>query len=950
MKFIPILLTPFLIGLISESAPGQSIGANLAGVVTDQTGARLQDATVIVTHTQNGRVRAVNTGREGDYRVVALPPGDYDVSATRIGFSPLARRVTLLVGADATLNLTLPLAGVVEQATVNAAAMPAETARSQPSSIVTKADIDALPVLDRNFLALAQLVPGSGPLNSTVGRFTTSKFGGVADQRSGFTTLIDGGAIDDAIWGSPTINVSEDAIQEFKVFRTQFDAQYGHALNAIVTVATRSGTNRFSGTGFYFGRDDALNARNPFAAKTVPFDQQRLGGSVGGPLVRDRSHYFVAYERDNIDDVRIIALPATNPFATRENGVFPAATDNHNAMARLDHRFNAPHALSVRYLSDRQRALRYSGQTFSDSAQVNVANRSQSLIAEDTWLANQNVANTFRLHVLDHTFQSLPRYNGLAIRRPSVTQGNTNPEAWTVPTMRVTLSDALYLHRQNSDFKVGGEVAFGEYDLESHVYENGYFEFQTDVEFDPTIPGTWPFAFTQQMPAALEYRSQEIGLFAQYDRRLGRRVHLNVGVRYDVDLNLRLNDFYGQALADPRFAGLDYFISGDRGTDANNVQPRLGATWDSRGDGTLIIRGGWGVYVTRNRPWFQIRSMNQFEASAVRITDGARLQFFPDVNAILGGLTLDQYLTAAGGRQLGTVIPDNFVQPYALNTTAGAAWQISPRMSLDLDYAHSYGNHQTGTTDVNLPPSGRISPSNPRPVPNFSQVLMLENYTKSWYDALETQWRSRFGSSGSLQASYTLSRSYLDGVDFFTTMRGTQRTPHERGYNPSDQRHNLTLAGTVELPWSMQVSGILKLISGSPVKVQAGADLDGDLSAIGDLPNGIPITVGRELVDESLAAIDAYRATLGFGPLDPSLLDLDPYRSLDLRLMKPLSLGGTRRLELLIEGFNVTNHVNFLPPVGAAPGSGNPMSAPAFLARTAARRARQLQWGLRYVF
>jgi hypothetical protein len=132
--------------------------------------------------------------------------------------------------------------------------------------------------------------------------------------------------------------------------------------------------------------------------------------------------------------------------------------------------------------------------------------------------------------------------------------------------------------------------------------------------------------------------------------------------------------------------------------------------------------------------------------------------------------------------------------------------------------------------------------------------------------------------------------------------------------------------------------------------VQAGADLDGDLSAIGDLPNGIPITVGRELVDESLAAIDAYRATLGFGPLDPSLLDLDPYRSLDLRLMKPLSLGGTRRLELLIEGFNVTNHVNFLPPVGAAPGSGNPMSAPAFLARTAARRARQLQWGLRYVF
>jgi hypothetical protein len=950
MKLKTILLILFMIGLTSDAALAQSIGASLAGIVTDQTGARLQDATVIVTHIQNGRALVVNTGREGDYRVVALLPGDYDVGATRNGFSPVARRVTLLVGADATLNLTLPLAGVVEQATVNAETRPSEAARSQPSSVVTKQDIDTLPVLGRNFLVLAQQLPGSGPLNSTVGRFTTTKFGGVADQRSGFTTLIDGGDIDDAIWGSPTINVSEDAIQEFKVFRTQFDAQYGHALNAIVTVATRSGTNRFSGTGFFFGRDDSLNARNAFATSTPPFDEQRIGGSFGGPLVRDRSHYFVAYEHDNVDDVRIIALPATNPFASRENGVFPAATDTHNTTARLDHRFTAPHTLSVRYMSDWQRALRYSSQTFSDSTQVNVANRSQSLIAEDTWLARQNIANTFRVHMLDHTFQSLPRYDGLAVRRPSVTQGNTNPEAWTVPTMRVTVSDAVYLHTARSDFKAGGEVAFGHYDLDSSVYEKGYFEFQTDLDFDPAIPGTWPFAFTQQKPASLEYRSQEIGLFAQYDRRLGNRIHLNAGVRYDVDLNLRLNDYYAQALDDPKFAGLDRFVRRDRGTDTNNVQPRLGATWDSRGDGTLIVRGGWGVYVTRNRPWFQLRSMNQFEASAVRITDRARLQFFPDVNAVLGGLTLDQYLAAAGGRQLGTVIPDNFVQPYALNTSAGASWQMSPSMSLDVDYIHSYGNHQTGSTDVNLPPSGLVNASNPRPVPAFSQIVMVENYSKSWYDALESQWRSRIGSSGSLQVSYTLSRSYLDGVDFFTTMRGTQRTPHERGYNPSDQRHNLSLTGTMRLPWSMQVSGILKLISGSPVKVQANADLDGDQSSIGDLPDGIPITVGRERVDESLAAINAYRATLGFAPIDRSLLSLDPHRSLDLRLVKSMSMGGTRRLEMLIEGFNVTNYVNFRPPLGGAPGSGNPMNAAAFLIRTAARDARQVQWGLRYLF
>ena len=101
---------------------------------------------------------------------------------------------------------------------------------------------------------MSQLLPGSGPTAGT-GKFAFTKFGGVADQRNGYTTLIDGGSVDDTDWGSPTINVTQDAVQEFKVFRNQFDAQYGSALSAVVTVVTKSGSNRFSGSGFYFGRD-----------------------------------------------------------------------------------------------------------------------------------------------------------------------------------------------------------------------------------------------------------------------------------------------------------------------------------------------------------------------------------------------------------------------------------------------------------------------------------------------------------------------------------------------------------------------------------------------------------------------------------------------------------------------------------------------------------------------
>ena len=196
--------------------------------------------------------------------------------------SPRSRRaITLVVGAEAELDLVLGVATLAETVTVVGEAPLVEVARSQPSSVITGEQLAALPVLSRDFLVLAQLLPGAAPLSrasSSQPRNGTTKFGAVPDQRYAYTTQIDGGDVDDAIWGNPTINLGQDAIAEFKVFRNQFDAQYGKATTAVVSVVTKSGTNRFSGTGYYFGRDEALNARNAFAVDVPPFsaDAARL--------------------------------------------------------------------------------------------------------------------------------------------------------------------------------------------------------------------------------------------------------------------------------------------------------------------------------------------------------------------------------------------------------------------------------------------------------------------------------------------------------------------------------------------------------------------------------------------------------------------------------------------------------------------------------------------------
>jgi hypothetical protein len=224
---------------------------------------------------------------------------------------------------------------------------------------------------------------------------------------------------------------------------------------------------------------------------------------------------------------------------------------------------------------------------------------------------------------------------------------------------------------------------------------------------------------------------------------------------------------------------------------------------------------------------------------------------------------------------------------------------------------------------------------------------MLETFTKSWYDALESELRTRLRGGGQLHVSYTLSRTWIDGVDFFVTQRGTQRTPQEQGYSPSDQRHNLTAAATVPLPFDLQVSAILKLVSGSPMLVQAGTDLDGDRSDTGDRPVGLPITVGRDDTGEARRLINGFRAGLATAlpPVDPALLALDPYRTLDVRLSKTFRAGSRARLELLFEGFNLTNHVNIVPTT-----ANRNMNSAVFLERRSARDARQLQWGVRVTY
>jgi hypothetical protein len=924
---------------LAAPAGAQVVGANLAGIILDQSKAALPGVTVTIRNTATGREQTLVTDGEGRYRAVALQPGPYEIVAELAGFGTAKRTTTLVIGGDVRLDLELGVATLAETVTVSGTSALIEVSKSAPSTTIVSDQIQALPVLERNFLSLAQMMPGAAP--NYTSKFSRVKFGGPADQRNGYTTIVDGGDLDDAIWGDPTVNVSQDAVQEFKVFRNQFDAQYGAALAAVVTVVTRSGTNDLTGTGYFFGRDDAMNARNAFQTSTPVYEQQRTGGSLGGPVLENRTHFFAAYEYNHVANQKIIALPASNPFATRENGTFPAGSREHMFVTKWNHRFTDNNSAFVRYAFDDQWATR-TGNPSSDSTNVNDSSKMHSVIGEQSLVLSNSMVNTLRGHFMWNEVATLPVYIGPGEVRPSVTTGQNFTAPQFFPRTRLQLFETLFMTKGRHDLKMGGDYTYARHTYDAHFYESGQWQFNTDAAFSQAAPTTWPFALVMQTTGVYNYNSHILAGYLQDDWRVTDKVTLNLGLRYDLDTNLRMNAVYEQALQDPAYAGLDNFVSADRGNDYDNLQPRLGVTYDISGQGTLVLRGGWGHYVTRHRHYFGLTAQDRLLGVAVRIEDPNLLRNYPSIDGVLGGKSLADFVAGGAARSL-YVIPDDYVLPESKNTTAGVGWQITPNTSLDVDYVHAYGYNQLGAFDLNLPADGRVSALNPRPVPQFTEVKSLENFSKSWYDALETQLRMRPRGLDNLQVSYTFSRSYRDGVNHYQTYPGTMRTPQEEGYSDMDSRHNLSVAGSTTVPWGIQVSGIVRALSGTPYNATAGFDIDGDGQNQNDRPLGLPATVGREDVEESLRIINELRTARNLALVTEDQLKLEPFVVVDLRLTKAVPINRSK-LELFAEAYNLFNRVNY------AGGGNNSIISPAFLIRNAARDARQLQLGARVSF
>jgi outer membrane receptor protein involved in Fe transport len=949
---------------------------SISGKVVDPDGRTVPGATVTVTNTTTGFTRTVVTAGTGAYAVPSLDPGTYDIRVTLEGFAELRRpALALTAGSELILDFTMRLAGVEEAITVTGAAPLVERSSNTVGGTLSSQEIDDVPANFRHIGALTQLVPGMTP-NPAQSSFEGGQVVANGTPAQSNLYLLDGMYNnDDRLGGSQgtQVRVVLDNIEEYQVLGNQYDAEYGGGAGAIINMVTRGGSNRFSGRAYTYFRDDTFNARNSFLPSNVPKPDERTsqsGIAVGGPIVKDRVHFYFTFERD-IEDLAGLKLfpPEAAPLAQDFVGTFSVRANNY--FGRGDVQLNDRNFVNARWVLETAPTR---GEGFNTSTETIDAQNWES-----DWDQLFNI--TYTSVVTDRTsavmrfgrigeqlntgaqafFNDDVSWRGFDGRDPfTLGQRNVHPDVitgrggsggWTrIRTYTADGSVNYFLPDWGGEhtFKVGAGWSYNAAPGRGSP-DTGTFDFATNRPYDPNNPATYPRELSIRLgPPDSNYEVSEydhrVNLFVQDKWRPTDRLTLNLGLRYD----------YQKAIPGAK----------------NAWGPRGGIAWDIFGNGQTVVRGGVGRFfsympisvgvnlqtnaVLTRYPVLTITPANDTCGCVLRpdmITDSAGnpgvavlsqagidyLELRRD--AILAGLTF----SADNVR----VDDPNREMPYTDSWSVGVAHQLGAAMAVTADYVANVGRNQNGVIDINEPvngvrpgvdvfdPTGILIPAEARNVP-FRRVL--QNQSNPAFDAdyqsLQIGLQRRMANRWSGRLAYTLQKANYVGLGNPDTKRVWLDNDIRADYGlfANNRTNVLAMSGTVN-PWrTLSISAVVSAISGQPINETTGVDGNRD----GDRTDR-PIRGVDDLAFPIQSDLDAQGRAVINGLEGPGSF------LLDMSFRYQIPFGDVRSLDLFFDVFNLTNRENLISPTGNRSSSN-------FMVSTGSQFARQSQFGVRFRF
>ena len=922
----------------SASVFAQQTTGTITGRVLDPQAAAIPGVTVTAKSPSTGFTRTEVSDAEGVYRLAALPVGVYEVVAELQGFATVAKKdVVVDVSTTLTIDFGLKLAAIAETVNVVGATPLIETTSSSVGGVVDVKRIESLPLNGRQFANLAATIPGVGlgfhsdPTKSS--QYSPQIAGG---NGRNLNYQIDGGDNNDDTVGGLLQLFPLEAIQEFNFVTSRYKAEYGRSNGGVMNIVTKSGTNQWQGSFFELLRDTKMNAATETEQLTKVDKQQyrrnQFGGSFGGPIAKNKAHFFGAVERTQQDTFQSVTTKGLFPsldgvYATpyRENLVTIKETTN----------INAAQYLSVRYGYNNNSQPYGTTPNSPPSAWGVSTNKFNSFNLNHNFLIGGSKLNEFIFQYADFanaiTANSLdPQQifpNSVAIGQNGNTPQRTEQKKWQ-------FRDDFSWHSSRGglghDFRTGVNFI-----NEPHLFltfntgTGGY----SYTHLDNNING--PISTVSLNGGASEGNTpmKQYGIYLQDDWRLNSRVTLNLGIRYDYVSGFAIDQSLNPNYVILEKGGKAGLLAngpgfGDFGKtpeeDTNNIQPRAGLAYDVRGDGRDVIRGGWGRYydfgytnanilfaaVNANGKGFgTIFSVNN--SNGIKNPNGT---FFSVSDAISNIRSLNE---AGGALPVGSdIVTPRVKQPYSDQVSLGWSHQLDSATAIDLDYVHSNGH------DLGLRPRVNqrdTSPTGPR---HYSTLLAQfgsfspANFRidvsdgRSQYDGVNIGIRRRMERHVSFNAWYSLSNAKSLGGNGVDELSAANIQNHldpfgDVQFGPSgrtDARHKVTVSSVVELPMGVQVAPIFRYRSALPVNITEGVDVN---------QNGDNTDISTEAfafdgfddkhnpIVKSLGACSTINCGRG-----------SSLSTLSLRVSKSFRLGGTTRIEAIGEVFNLTNALN----------------------------------------
>ena len=892
----------------------------ISGRVGDPSNALIANVSVTATG-EDGTKVTTTTNATGLYQFPGLRAGNYRLRFEVPGFAPAERTVLLLVGQNASIDVDLQLSQTTSTVNVEAVANAVDTSNSNVAGDVSPTEVQKVPLNGRNFLQLAMMVPGitSNDVQTSVlgtsdqGKMQINVDGQQVTQNSAGSTF-----------GQPLY--STEAIDQYQIITNRFDATMGRSSRLQVVVQTKSGTNSFHGSLFGYFRNSDFNAADPVAHRVLPFSDQMFGGSVGGPILKNKLFFFFSFEGERQPST-IFDSPTgyTNSAGQQLSFTFANSLITRTYLLHVDYQIGTKHRLSVRG----------SGSTYlvpfadvtgtSAPMRATVATRTgYALTGTWSWTISPALVNEAKIGYDHFDWANNALINTTEYRLPVGSWGSPYNYPQQLGQNNQQYRDDLFWLKGNHSLKFGTDF--------QHIPYAGNFgqnvrgtvlSFASGVNSVPLSqvfpyatynqPSTWNIGLIA--PYALSYTqgfgnylysipTNGVSGWAQDDWKVTPKLTLNLGLRYDNDLgmfnpNLTLKSGYPT----PHYNQNLLF------------QPRLGFVYDPTGDRKTVIRGGAGIFLCRHSGERDHRRSDlQWSDHSFAFGDRNDRQSDQPLQSLqrrnraavpfrLGAGQRTGHPVSRCARAYSLLAPDERRSGASNQPRIGASRLISC-----ISVFITIGSKQTGISSIIrplvIPPTPIRREDHTRNIP-ASGASRLPNAAGSIYNALQVGVQHRFSQSFSAQAAYTLAHLKDSTTAAFYTPNNQMNLASEWAVSPDNQANTLSMAASYSWKWGLALSGALHYGSGQNFQVLSSQNPFSLTYVDSRIFASTAPYYGPASCESSVPGLSGYNVVAR------DCLVGNPIVRLDMRLSKTFTVKERFRFMPMIEAFNLFNHSNF---------------------------------------